>query len=704
MPEMPDINTNEKNENEDAKYAKYESWEDRITFGNRFLFRLGIILAQIVIILAMSSFVRNSRVMLYMIVAISFLPPIVAIFLSKSKGFLVCTLGILIITQHWINSFSHPSYAYAWGSDGMNDLHVARVLASNTFFELGQVGYTERSPDLSFYLYPHLFLVTFSNIVGVDLYFTANFLFPIINGILVSYGLFGLYGVMFNFSSFERGLGVILYTTCFYFDFFQSFFVRETFAFPIALIFLGLVLKHSKIYKERPFFERDDGAEKEENAKNSTRKFLNDGGRKEDIDKKEKYENNEKEIEDRSKNKDAQGYEKKGKNDEFTTSKYYDENSDYDPDQWLVFIIILGLGIIVSHHFTSYLMLLILISLSFYSIFTRVKDTQIFFITSIFALILVVWIANVTITLALQQGYATWASVQSVLMGTRSGSSGSTIMADSYVWEKYLTYLYYGIFFIFAAYGLIIIIRKCRGSYTRFFVILCIGLLLFSTAARLTTSDKWTYNLAVRAMTWLYIGSAPLLAFSICRFVNCNPYKYHDNYHDLRIFSNEKDRLEDENGSELKHKESEQGSKQESNPNTALIIFVIFLVLVLSFGYFAQYYPGVKVKAGSEEEKLSNPYFNYRAAIWLDLHSQNGSLLLYDKNNTELCYSFEPYSNTVLFHHEHYYTNFEGYIPIYIGEESEFQNLQNLREVDIIYDNGKVKIAYTQGGISGGLA
>jgi len=674
---------NQENQNADSIWI-YEYWEEKVTFTNRFLFRLGIILAQIVIIFAIAAFVRNSRFLLYIFVAISFLPPLIAIFLSRNKGFLVSSLGILIITQHLVNSLAQPSYAYAWGSDAMNDLHVARVLSTTDFFELGQVGYTERSHDLSFYLYPHLFLVIFSNIVGLDLYFTANFIIPVINGILVSYGLFTLYGIMFNSSSIEQSLGVIIYATCFYFDFFQSFFVRETFAFPIGLIFLGLVIKYSKIYKERPFLE------KSVSRKSSSEKRILD----KDLDKDEISENaKENNDEDYDKNYDkyqAVSADDNSADDNRTEDNHNSHNNcthnNHTPHanhtkSSILFVIILGLGVIVSHHFTSYLILLILISLSLYSIFTRVKDSHIYFITSIFALILVVWIANVTITLALQQGYATWASVQSVLMGTRSGSSGSTIMADSYIWEKNLTYLYYAIFFIFASYGFIVIIRKFQGSYTRFFVILCIALLLFSTAARLTTSDKWTYNLAVRAMSWLYIGSAPLVAFSICRFSNMNHMAYTDSMNRVSQTM------------QPKH------LKEKHIKNRAYVIFVVSLVLILSFGYFAQYYPGVKTKAGSVEERLSNPYFNYRAAIWLDSHSQNGSLLLYDKNNTELCYSLEPYSNTVLFHHEHYYTNFEGYIPIYAGGEEN--GFQNLKEVDTIYDNGYVKIVYTQGNLAG---
>ncbi len=612
---------------------------------------------QLVAIVGAAAFVRNSHVVLYAIVVSSFLPPALAVALSRNKYFTISSLGILIITQHFINSLSHPSYAFVWGSDGMNDLHVARALASEQFFELGHVGYTERAPDLSFYLYPHLFLVTFSNGLGLDLYFTANYIFPVINGILVSYGLYTLYGIMFREEPTEQGLGVLVYATCFYFDFFQSFFVRETFAFPLGIIFLGMLLKYSRLYKNRPFGLEKCGKEDSPDGISAERART-----------------------DSPENSDGAGLSEDDRGLGIKDETGGIEGLHVEPAGFeghtkstMFFIAVFGATIVVSHHFTSYLMLLILLSVSLYGSLIRVKDPHNHFVTAIFALILVLWVANVTITLALQQGYATWASVQSVLTGVRSGSSsGSAIMAESYIWEKYLTYIYYAIFFILAAYGILFIIRKTKRSYTGLFVLFCIGLLLFSTAARLTTSDKWTYNLAVRAMTWLYIGSAPLVAFTLLRFVSIG--------FQSATFTRKRYSI----------REHAQCGKWQ-------VAFAIFVVLVLSAGYFAQYYPGVKTRAGSQGEKLSNPYWNYRAATWLDYHSPNGSLLLYDRNNTELSYSFEPYSNTILFHQENYYTNFEGYIPIY--PEGDNEHLQYLREVDTIYDNGNVKIGYTQGGI-----
>jgi hypothetical protein len=203
------------------------------------LFKI-LILAQLFMLVAISLQTRTPFIWVWAIS--SFVSPIVICILTDKERYVIPSLLLLFTSQHAIFVFSQSTWGYNCGSDPINDLHVATVLAEEAHFTLGQVGYISR---LSYSYYPllHVFAVTFSKLSGIPLNFIAVYFIPFINASLVCLLLYLLNKDFFGFHGRDRNLATLTFATCWYYTLFQSNFVRETFAFPFVLMFLLVLIR-----------------------------------------------------------------------------------------------------------------------------------------------------------------------------------------------------------------------------------------------------------------------------------------------------------------------------------------------------------------------------------------------------------------------------------------------------------------------------
>lgn len=179
----------------------------------------------------------------------SFVPPTVICIMTNKRRYIVLSLLLLFISQHAIFVFSQSPWGYHYGSDPINDLHIATVLSEEPHFTLGQAGYVSR---LSYSYYPllHIFAVILNKVSGIPINFIAVYCAPFINASLVCILMYFLNKDLFGVNNRERNLTTLMFALCWYYTLFQSSFVRESFAFLFVLMFLWIVtqmIKHPKI-------------------------------------------------------------------------------------------------------------------------------------------------------------------------------------------------------------------------------------------------------------------------------------------------------------------------------------------------------------------------------------------------------------------------------------------------------------------------
>lgn len=208
----------------------------------RHLFLISI---QLAILVGISLHTRTSLIWMWTIS--SFIPPMVICISTNEKKYVLPSLLLLFVSQHAIFVFTQPAWGYSFGSDPINDFHVAEVLSNESHFTLGQVGYASR---LSYSFYPllHLFSITLNKISGVPLAVIAVYFVPLLNASLVCLSLYFINFIIFGLKSRQRNLATLFYVTCWYYTFFQAEFVRESFAFPFVLLSLWITnkaVKHS---------------------------------------------------------------------------------------------------------------------------------------------------------------------------------------------------------------------------------------------------------------------------------------------------------------------------------------------------------------------------------------------------------------------------------------------------------------------------
>jgi hypothetical protein len=175
----------------------------------------------------------------------SFVPAVLMCFLQVNEKYVVLSLVLLFVSQQAIFVFANPSWGFSFGSDQINDFHIASVLSQMTHFTLGQVGYVQRM-SYSYYPMIHLFSVLMSDISAVPLITVALYAVPFLNPILVTIALFYLNSELFGLKGLERNIATLFFDISFYYTAFQSEFVRETFAFPMVMLCFLLLAKTAK--------------------------------------------------------------------------------------------------------------------------------------------------------------------------------------------------------------------------------------------------------------------------------------------------------------------------------------------------------------------------------------------------------------------------------------------------------------------------
>lgn len=233
------------------KKAEYNLKKDE-WLQNRFLL---LILSQMLIFVLISLTVGTMMVWFWS--TMSFVPPLVFVFQCSDKRMLLLSLLLLFSSQHLVYPLSQQPYGFSYGSDSINDFHVASVLYDQSHFDFGQIGYGQRSEEYSDYPMVHLFAVITAKVTNVTLFNISRFLIPLTNAILVSYCFFMIVSLIFGVNPRTAGLTTIVYSSLFYLNYKHGQFVRETFAFPfvfLSLLYFIKMQKESTINRKLGFF------------------------------------------------------------------------------------------------------------------------------------------------------------------------------------------------------------------------------------------------------------------------------------------------------------------------------------------------------------------------------------------------------------------------------------------------------------------
>jgi hypothetical protein len=163
--------------------------------------------------------------------------------LFGTNKWILLSLLILFASQQAIFVFARAApWGYHSGSDPINDFHIASVISENEHFELGHVGYASR-PAYSYYPLMHLASVLIQKTSGLPLAFVALYVIPMFNALMVPTILFLLNRDLFRLRGRTLCIATLLFATGSYYFSFQSAFVRETFAFPFALISIWIATR-----------------------------------------------------------------------------------------------------------------------------------------------------------------------------------------------------------------------------------------------------------------------------------------------------------------------------------------------------------------------------------------------------------------------------------------------------------------------------
>lgn len=165
--------------------------------------------------------------------------------LDIEEKYVVLSLVLLFVSQQAIFVFANPSWGFSFGSDQINDFHIASVMSQRASFQLGNLGYVQRM-SYSYYPMIHLFSVLMSHISAIPLTIVALYAVPFLNPIIVTIALFYLNSELFGLKKLERNIATLFFDMGFYYTAFQSEFVRETYAFPLVILSFFLLAKTAK--------------------------------------------------------------------------------------------------------------------------------------------------------------------------------------------------------------------------------------------------------------------------------------------------------------------------------------------------------------------------------------------------------------------------------------------------------------------------
>ena len=152
-------------------------------------------------------------------------------------AYVMLSLSLLFISQAAIFVFAYPGWGINSGHDPINDFHMASVIQESSHFQLGQVGYVTIK-SYTYYPLLHLLSTSVSKVAGIPLSSVAKYVPSILNAFLVPIALFYFNQDFFGLKGRYRNIATLLFATNWYYTSFQSSFVRESFAFPFALLAL----------------------------------------------------------------------------------------------------------------------------------------------------------------------------------------------------------------------------------------------------------------------------------------------------------------------------------------------------------------------------------------------------------------------------------------------------------------------------------
>ena len=199
-----------------------------------------LIVTQVTILIGIYFYIRTPLIAIWTV--LSFVPAIAICYFDFEKRIVLISLLLLFVSQHAIFVFAQPIWGFSFGSDSINDLHTASVIYESDHFELGQAGYTQRV-SYSYFPLLHIFSAIIGKISLLPLAFVATTVVPMIAVSTVTVLLYNLNSTLWRLKNRSRNMATLLFATLWYFTSFQSGFVRETYAFPLALLCLWVVAR-----------------------------------------------------------------------------------------------------------------------------------------------------------------------------------------------------------------------------------------------------------------------------------------------------------------------------------------------------------------------------------------------------------------------------------------------------------------------------
>jgi len=198
---------------------------------------LVIISFQIIVLILVYYYSRSS--ILWILSVISYILPFY--FISKSHSPLtISSIVLLFLTQHSIILSAQPYWGYGFGSDSINDLHIASVVMEQEKLVLGQTGYGRTY--YSYFPFLHIYTVMLSKISGISVVNIAKYFIPLLNSFITPLILFAL-NKEIGLDNEKNILSILIFSLSWYYALFHSNFIREVYAFPICLILLYSTIK-----------------------------------------------------------------------------------------------------------------------------------------------------------------------------------------------------------------------------------------------------------------------------------------------------------------------------------------------------------------------------------------------------------------------------------------------------------------------------
>ena len=318
--------------------------------------------------------------------------------------------------------------------------------------------------------------------------------------------------------------------------------------------------------------------------------------------------------------------------------------------QYAIIFTIISVAVTLSHHITSYL-LLVIFALIVLGINVSGKNNMLSRLLLLMTIIVSAYAFFVAFDFMIMQGYYAFAGLQRI-----SGAGSFSILKPFEEWQRYLVYTYYLIIAAFALAGGIKLLKRAikRENWVIILLIMFFGsFFMLCVLLRLSTPAdawSWTYYMSLRGTIWSFIGIAVSGAVGM-----------------VFLFS--------------KHR----------TPIYALVI--VLLVCLLAAGKFAQNSPIIS----DPTTALPVTYSRFTAALWLKEQTVHGSALLVapteDVQSFGASRDLAPYAylGEYFLDESTRYEQFNGYIA-FVG--SYFEQFRNDTSIQKIYTNGETDVGY----------